>query len=44
MKKTDIAIKILKSPRARKTILKALKNERIRKIVTKQVTRRVFGK
>lgn len=44
MKKTDIALKILKSPRARKTVLKALKNERVRKIVAKQVKRRVLGK
>lgn len=44
MKKTDIALKILKSPRARKTVLKALKNERVRKIVAKQVKRRFLGK
>lgn len=44
MKKMDIALKILKSPRARKTILKALKNERVRKVVTKQIKRRVLGK
>ncbi|HEX2729617.1 MAG TPA: hypothetical protein VHM16_07675 [Rubrobacteraceae bacterium] len=44
MKKTDIALKILKSPRARKTVLKALKNDRVRKIVAKQIKRRVLGK
>lgn len=44
MNKTNIALKILKSPRARKTVLKALKNERVRKIVTKQIKRRVLGK
>jgi hypothetical protein len=44
MNKTQIALKILKSPRARKTVVKALKNEHVRKIVAKQVRRRVFGK
>lgn len=44
MNKTQIALKILKSPRARKTVAKALKNEHVRKIVVKQVRRRVFGK
>lgn len=44
MKKTDIALKILKSKRARKTVVKALKNEHVRKIVAKQVKRRVLGK
>ncbi|HET7478923.1 MAG TPA: hypothetical protein VFJ72_05335 [Rubrobacteraceae bacterium] len=43
MNKADIAIKILKSPRARRTVVKALKNEHIRKIVIKQVKRRVLG-
>lgn len=44
MNKTKIALKILQSPRARKTVVKALKNEHVRKIVAKQVKRRVFGK
>ena len=42
--KKAIAMKLLKSPTVRKTAVKALKNPKIRKAVTKQVTRRVFGK
>ncbi len=44
MNKTQIAVKVLKSPRARKTVVKALKNEHVRKIVVKQLKRRVLGK
>lgn len=44
MNKAQIALKILKSPRARKTVVKALKNEHVRKVVAKQLKRRVFGK
>lgn len=44
MNKTQIALKVLKSPRARKTLVKALKNEHVRKIVVKQLKRRVLGK
>ena len=42
--KKAIALKLIKSPAIRKAALKALKNPKVRGIVTKQVTRRVFGK
>lgn len=40
----NIALKLLKNSTVRKTALKALKNKKVRDAVTKQVTRRVFGK
>lgn len=42
--KKAIALKLLKNSTVRKTALKALKNKKVRDAVTKQVTRRVFGK
>ncbi len=39
-----IALKLVKSPVVRKAAVKALKNPRVRGIVTKQIKRRVFGK
>jgi hypothetical protein len=42
--KTQIALKLLKSKRARQIALKALKNEQVRKVVAKQVSRRLTGK
>ncbi len=44
MNKTQIALKLLKSKRARQIALKALKNEQVRKVVAKQVSRRLTGK
>jgi hypothetical protein len=42
--KRAIAIKLIKSKRARRVALKAMKNPRIRKIVVDQARRRVLGK
>jgi hypothetical protein len=42
--KRAIAIKLIKSKRARRAALKAMKNPRIRKIVVDQARRRVLGK
>jgi DNA topoisomerase-1 len=42
--KTQIALKLLKSKRARQIAMKALKNEQVRKVVAKQVSRRLTGK
>jgi hypothetical protein len=42
--KRTIAIKVIKSKRARRVALKAMKNPRIRKIVVDQARRRVLGK
>ncbi len=44
MNKTKIALAILKNKRAREFAFKALKNDKVRKVVTKQVTRRLAGK
>lgn len=53
MKKIDIAIKlqksphaknIVKSPQARKLAVKAMKNEKVRKAVMKQVAKRIFAR
>jgi hypothetical protein len=42
--KTKIALAILKHKKAREMAFKALKNEKVRKVVTKQVTRRLSSK
>ena len=42
--KKAIALKLVKSPAVRKAAVKALKNPKVRSILTKQVTKRVFGK
>jgi hypothetical protein len=42
--KRTIAIKVIKSKRARRVALKAMENPRIRKIVVDQARRRVLGK
>jgi len=42
--KKAIALKLIKSPAIRKAAVKALKNPKVRGILTKQVKRRVFGK
>lgn len=53
MRKTDIALKLLKSPhihklakspQARRIAVKAMKNEKVRKAVMKQVTKRLFAR
>ena len=44
MNKTKIALAILKNKRARQMAVKALKNETVRKVVAKQVSRRLLGK
>ena len=44
MTKTQIALKLLKSKRARQIAIKALKNEQVRKVVAKQVSRRLTSK
>jgi hypothetical protein len=41
--KTAIALKILKNKWARQLTVKALKNEKVRKVVAKQVSRRLLG-
>ena len=43
MNKTAIALKILKHRWARQVAVKALKNEKVRKVVAKQVSRRLLG-
>jgi hypothetical protein len=42
--KTRIALMMLKNKRARQMAVKALKNEKVRKIVAKQVSRRLLGR
>jgi hypothetical protein len=42
--KVKIALMILKHKRARQMAIKALKNETVRKVVVKQVSRRLVGK
>jgi hypothetical protein len=42
--KTKIALAILKNKRAREFAFRALKNEKVRKVVAKQVSRRLLGK
>lgn len=42
--KKAIALKLVKSPAVRKAAVKALKNQKVRGLVAKQVKRRVFGK
>ena len=44
MNKTTIALRILKSKRARQIAVRALKNEKVRGVVVKQVSRRLLGK
>ena len=44
MNKTKIALAILKNKKARAFAFRALKNEKVRKVVTKQVARRLTGK
>jgi hypothetical protein len=53
VKKIDIAIKLLKSPHAKKLVqspqarrlaVKAWQNEKVRKAVIKQVTKRMFAR
>ena len=44
MNKTKIALAILKNKRAREMAFKALKNDKVRKIMVKQVSRRLTGK
>jgi hypothetical protein len=42
--KKAIALKLIKSPTVRKVAVKALSNKKVRSTITKQVTKRVFGK
>ena len=42
--KRAIAIKLIKSKRARRVALKAMMNPRVRKIIINQARRRVLGK
>lgn len=42
--KKAIALKLIKSPAVRKAAVKALQNKKVRGVVVKQVTKRVFGK
>ena len=44
MNKTRIALAIMKNKRAREMAFKALKNDKVRKIMVKQVSRRLTGK
>ncbi len=44
MNKTTIALKVLKSKRARKIAVRALKNEKVRGVVAKQLSRRLLGR
>ena len=44
MNKTRIALAIMKNKKAREITMKALKNETVRKVVVKQVSRRLLGK
>jgi hypothetical protein len=42
--KTRIALAIMKNKQAREMAFKALKNDKLRKVVVKQVSRRIAGK
>lgn len=42
--KKAIALKLLKSKKARQIGLKALKHEKVRKVIVKQVSRRLAGR
>ena len=42
--KNAIALKLIKSPTVRKAAMKALGNKKVRSTLTKQVTKRIFGK
>jgi len=42
--KTRIALVIMKNKQAREMAFKALKNDKLRKVVVKQVSRRLAGK
>jgi hypothetical protein len=42
--KAKIALLVLKNKRARQMAVKALQNETVRKVVVKQVSRRLTGK
>jgi hypothetical protein len=42
--KTKIALAILKNKKARQITMQALKNETVRKVVVKQVSRRLLGR
>ena len=42
--KKAIALRLLKSKKARQLGLKALKNQKVRKVIVKQVSRRLTGK
>lgn len=42
--KKAIALKLLKSKKARRLAMKAVKNENVRKVILKQVGRRLAGK
>ncbi len=44
MNKTAIALKILRSKRGRQIAVRALKNEKARGVLAKQVSRRLLGK
>ncbi|MEW6637896.1 MAG: hypothetical protein AB1425_13905 [Actinomycetota bacterium] len=42
MNKTKIALKLLQNRHVRHAAVRALRNEKIRKVIVKQVARRVF--
>ena len=44
MNKTRIALAIMKNKQAREMALKVLKNDTLRKVVVKQVSRRLAGR
>ena len=44
MNRTKIALALLKNKRVRQIAVNALKNEKVRKAVAKQVSRRLTGK
>ena len=44
MNKSRIALTIMKNKQAREIAFKALKNDKLRKVVVKQVSRRLAGK
>ena len=44
MNKAKIALAILKNKKARAIAVKALKNDTVRKVVVKQVSRRLLGR
>ncbi|MFL6031165.1 MAG: hypothetical protein ACJ73Y_00140 [Rubrobacteraceae bacterium] len=44
MNKTRIALAIMKNKQAREMALKVLKNDTLRKVVVKQVSRRLVGR